>query len=297
MDRRGLLLAASALLFAGCARVPPAPVAGRPWVATPAQLSPLVIGTEHAPAVALMAQLLVRSLAARGRAAQTDLFGEAWQAALGAGESAAKPAYAGTLWASLSGGGDAPAAAELAGEVADLISPEVSVVSAAGVDGSLMWAVTEATAAEGITTLDEISGWSKGKVAAVPELAVSRADGLPGLKSAYGATFTAALAESPRERAAALTTGRAAIAAFRRSDFSGTGLHELADTNRIELADPAVILVSSRLVDAEPDMVLTMQALADKLSTAALLNLQAKVNGGASAEAVLDAWLKAQGLA
>jgi glycine betaine/choline ABC-type transport system substrate-binding protein len=181
--------------------------------------------------------------------------------------------------------------------VADLLAPEVSVVSAAGVDGSLMWAVTEATAASGITTLDQIAAWSKGKVAAVPELAVSRADGLPGLRSAYGARFTVSKAESPRERAAALTTGQAAIAAFRRSDYSGTGLHELADTNRIELADPAVILVSSRLVDAEPDVVLAMAAVAAKLSTTALLDFQAKVNGGASADGVLDAWLKAEGLA
>jgi len=293
MDRRGFLLGASVLLAAGCARVPPPEVAG----AAAAELEPLLIGTEDAPAIALMAQLLVRSLAARGRTARTELFGEAWQAALGAAEAAAKPAYAGTLWAGLGSGGIAPAAAELAGVVADLISPEVSVVSASGVDGSLMWAVTEATAAAGITTLDEIAAWSKGKVAMVPELAVSRADGLPGLKSVYGATFTATLAESPRERAAALTTGRAAIAAFRRSDYSGTGLHELADTNRIELPDPGVILVSSRLVEAEPDMVLTMQALAGKLSTTSLLNFQAKVNGGASAEGVLDAWLKAEGLA
>jgi glycine betaine/choline ABC-type transport system substrate-binding protein len=171
------------------------------------------------------------------------------------------------------------------------------VVSAAGVDGSLMWVVTESTALTGITTLDKIARWSRGKVAAVPEFAVSRADGLPGLKTAYGAGFTVSKTESPRERAAALTTGRAAIAAFRRSEYSGTGLFELADTNRIELPDPAVILVSSKLVEAEPDMVLAMQALAAKLSTGPLLDFQAKLAGGASADGVLDAWLKSEGLA
>lgn len=290
-------MAASALLAAGCARVPPPVQAGRAGVPTPSARGPLLIGTEDAPPVALMAQLLVRSLAAKGRAAGTDLFGDAWQAALGTGESAAKPAYAGTLWASLGSGGDAPASADLAGVVAELLSPEVSVVSAAGVDGSLVWAVTEETAAKGITTLDQIAAWSKGKVAAVPELAVSRADGLPGLKSAYGATFSIAKIDDPRQRAAALTTGGAAIAAFRRSDFSGTGLSELADTNGIELPDPAVILVSSRLVEAEPDVVLAMQALAAKLSTAALVDFQAKVAGGASADSVLDAWLTSEGLA
>jgi len=296
MHRRGFLLAASALLAAGCARVPPPVDAGRARVETPARPGPLVIGTEDGPPVALMAQLLVRSLAGKGLDARTELFGDAWQAALDAGESAAKPAFAGTVWAGLESGGDAPAAADLAGVVAELLTPDISVVSAPGVDGSLMWAVTEATAAKGITTLDQIAAWSKGKVAAVPELAVSRADGLPGLKSAYGATFTVTRSDNPRERAAALTTGRAAIAAFRRSDYSGTGLYELADTNRIELADPAVLLVSSRLVEAEPDVVLAMQALAAKLSTTALLDLQAKVGGGASADGVLDAWLKSEGL-
>ena len=297
MERRGFLLAASALLAAGCARVPPQGVAGAAGLATPAELGPLLIGTEDSPPVTLMAQLLVRALAAKRRAARTDLFGDAWQAALGAGESAAKPAYAGTLWASLGSGGDAPAAADLAGEVAELISPEVSVVSAAGVDGSLMWVVTESTASTGITTLDQIAKWAKGRVAAVPQLAVSRADGLPGLKTAYGATFTVAKTEGPRERAAALTTGRAGIAAFRRSEYCGTGLYELEDTNKIELADPAVILVSSKLVDTEPDMVLAMEALAAKLSTSPLLDFQAKVAGGASAVDILDAWLRAQGLA
>lgn len=289
-------MAASALLAAGCARVPPPELSGA-GAATPAELGPLLIGTEDSPPTALMAQLLVRALAAKGRTARTDVFGDAWQAALGAGESAAKPAYAGTLWASLGTGGDTPAAADLAGEVAALVSPEVSILSAGGVDGSLMWVVTESTSVAGITTLDQISKWSKGRVAAVPEFAVSRADGLPGLRSAYGASFTVARTESPRERAAALTTGRAAIAAFRRSEYCGTGLYELADTNKIELADPAVILVSSQLVDTEPDQVLAMEALAAKLTTSPLLDFQAKVAGGASAPDILDAWLKAVGLA
>lgn len=296
MQRRGFLLATSALLVAGCARVPP-PGVGMAGAATGAPLGPLVIGTEDSPPTALIAELLVLALAAKGRSARTEAFGDAWQAALGAGESAAKPVYAGTLWADLGGGGDTPAAADLAGEVAALVSPEVSVLSASGVDGSLMWVVAESTARAGITTLDQISTWSRGKVAAVPELAVSRADGLPGLKSAYGATFTVAKIENPRERAAALATGQAAIAAFRRSDYSGTGLRELTDTNRIELADPAVILVSSRLVDAEPDIVLAMNALAARLSTTALLDFQAKVGAGASADSVLTAWLKSEGLA
>lgn len=296
MNRRGFLLATSAMLAAGCARVAPPGAVGA-GVAAGAPLGPLVIGTEDFPPTALMAQLLVRALAAKGRSARTDVFGDAWQAALGAGESAAKPAYAGTLWADLGGGGDTPAAADLAGEVASLVSPEVSVLAAAGVDGSLMWVVAESTALAGITTLDQISRWSRGKVAAVPGLAVSRADGLPGLKAAYGASFTVAPTPNPRERAAAVTTGRAAIAAFRRSEFSGTGLYELADPNRIKLADPGVILVSSRLVDAEPDQVLVMEALAAKLTTAPLLDFQAKVAGGASAPDLLDAWLKAEGLA
>ncbi len=288
-------MAASALLAAGCARVPPPAVAGA-GLATPARLGPLLIGTEDSPLTALMAQLLVRVLAARGRPARTELFGDAWQAALGAGESAAKPAFAGTLWASLGSGGETPAAADLAGEVAALVSPEVSVLSAGGVDGSLRWVVAESTATAGLTTLDQISTWSRGKVAAVPEFAVSRADGLPGLKTVYGASFTVAKTEGARERAAALTTGRAAIAVFRRSEYIGTGLHELTDTNRIELPDPAVILVSSKLVEAEPDQVLAMEALAAKLTTDPLLAFQAKVAGGASASDVLDAWLRSEGL-
>lgn len=274
------------------------PGVGESAASTSTPAGPLSIGTEDSPAAAMMAQLLVRAVAATGRSARVDAFGDAWQAALGAGELAVQPAYAGTLWASLSERGDPPPAADVAGEVAGLVAPEVSLLSAAKVDGTLVWLVTEATANAGITDLAGIAKWSRGKVAAIPGYALSRGDGVPGLKAVYGAGFTVSQVEDARERAASLLSGKVGIAAFRRTDYTGaTGLFELADSDTIAEADPAVFLVSSKLVDAEPDQVLAIVAVAEKLTTDALLRLQAQVAAGGIAADVADAWLKEQGLA
>jgi glycine betaine/choline ABC-type transport system substrate-binding protein len=297
MHRRGFILGAGGLLVAGCARVAP-PAGDAATSSSPAQAGPLSIGHDASAASTLLAQLLVGAIAAKGRAARPDSLGDAWQAALGSGELAAQPAFATTLWTSLSDGGDQPAASDLAGEVASLLAPEVSILPASGVDGSLVWLVTQATAEAGITDLSRLAKWSKGREAVVPAFAVSRADGVPGLEDTYGATFTVNTVDDPLERAVRLTSGRAGIAAFRRTDYTGaSGLVVLTDNDHFGIPDPGVILVGTALTDAEPDPVLSMNAVAATLTTAALLELQGQLAAGGSAADVASLWLKAQGLA
>jgi len=161
-----------------------------------------------------------------------------------------------------------------------------------------VWRVTLDTARDNITSLGRLRGWSSGKVAAVPKLAVSRADGIHGLKTVYGAQFDVLKVEDPVQRAALLTNGSAVIAAFRRTEYTGaSGLVDLVDVEKLTLPDPGVVLLNTALTDAEPDNVLAVNAVAEKITTATLLDLQAQVAAGGTVPDVAEQWLKGQGLA
>lgn len=259
---------------------------------------PLAVGQDGTPAGAMLAQLVLGALVAKGRDASTVEQGKGWRAALGHGDLAVLTAWAGTLWASLSKQDEPPAARDLLGEVASLLAPDVSVLAIPGVEGSLVWRVAEDTAREGITSLGRLRGWSDGRVAVVPKLAVSRSDGIPGLKTVYGARFDVLKVEDPVQRASLLASGNAAVAAFRQSEYSGaSGLVDLVDTEKLTLHDPAVLLVNAALTDAEPDQVLAVNAVAQSITTDMLLDLQAQVAGGGTVPDVATRWLKDQGLA
>jgi len=297
VDRRGFLVGATALLAAGCARVPPPEASLSPASTAPAA-APLTIGQDATPAGAMLAQLIVGALMAKGRGAAVAAQGKDWQAALGHGDLSALPAYAGTVWASLSKDDEPPAAKDLLGEVAGLLAPDVSALPMPGVDGSLVWRVTADTARDGITSLARLRDWSEGKVAAVPKLAVSRADGVPGLKTVYGARFELLKVDDPVQRASLLTGGTAVIAAFRQTEYTGaSGLVDLVDVEKLTVADPGLVLVNTALTDAEPEQVLTVDAVAQALTTDMLLDLQAQVAAGGTVADVATRWLKEQGLA
>lgn len=297
VDRRGFLLGATALLAAGCARVPPPGLAPTPGPTTTAD-PPLGIGRDGTRAGAVFTRVLVETLMAKGRNASTVLAGDDWRAALGHGDLAAMPGHAATVWASLSRGAGQPGASSLLGELAGLLAPEVSLLEVPGVDGRLVWVVTTATAETGVTSLGRIAAWSRGKVAAVPPLAVSRGDGVPGLKAVYGARFDVAKVEDPFERASRLRTGAAEIAAFRRTEYTGvSGLVTLADPEKLAIADPGVVLLGTAFTEAEPDRVLELNAAAQALTTEALVELQARVAAGGNEADMAKEWLRSQGLA
>nr|WP_300148079.1 glycine betaine ABC transporter substrate-binding protein [Propionicimonas sp.] len=297
MDRRGFLLATTAVLAAGCARVPPPGAATTPQ-ATAAAVPPVEVGSDGSPAGVVITQLLTGAATARGRSAASADAGADWKAALDHGDLVALPGYAGTLWSALSTSDEPPAADALLGELADLVGPELGVLSMPHVDGGLVWLVTKETAASGIASLSRVRDWSKGKVAAVPELAISRGDGAPGLKTVYGAQFRFTEVQDPVARAARLTSGKAAVAAFQGTEYTGaSGLVALVDTEKLAAPDPAVVLVNSAFADAEPDAVLAMNDVAQALTTDALIELQAQVAAGGTVADVAQRWLVGQGLA
>ncbi len=296
MDRRGFLLGAGALALAGCARVPPAGVSGR---ATPSSgPAPLAVGSDGTLAGVLLAHLVAQALVTGGREAAVTAAEADWLASLGDGSLAAVPDYAATLWAELSDADEPPAARAVVTDVATLVAPEVSALAAEAVDGSLVWLVTPATAKAGITSLNRLTGWADGKAAAVPDLALSRADGVPGLKAVYGADLVPRTVADPAERAALVAGGTAAIGAFRRTEYTGVaGLVALDDPDQLGAPDPLVLLLHAGLADSEPDAVLALDELARALRTETLLDLQAKVAGGARPAEVARAWLGEAGVA
>lgn len=297
VDRRGFLLATTAVLAAGCARVPPPGVATTPTSAA-STAPPVDVGRDGTPAHAVITQLLVGAATAKGRTAAPADTGADWRAALGHGDLVALPGYAGTLWSALSTSDEPPGADALLGELADLVEPELGVLAMPDVDGGLVWLVSRKTAAAGITSLSRIRDWSKGKTAAVPELAISRGDGVPGLKTVYGAQFRFTDVPDPVTRAAQLTSGEAAVAAFRGTEYTGaSGLVALVDTEKLAAADPAVVLVNSAFADASPDAVLAMNDVAQALTTDLLIELQAQVAAGGTVADVAQRWLAGQGIA
>lgn len=295
MDRRGFLLGTGLVLVTGCARVAPSD----PGTAVPSpSAASLVIGSDGTPSGVLLAELLCVALRAKGRGSSVALVGEDWQASLGDGSLTAAPAYAGTLWSQLSDDTEPPTGAEaLLSDVAGLVAPEVSMLAAAGVDGGLEWLVTPGTAKAGITSLDRIGAWSKGKVVGVPPVATSRADGIPGLTGIYHATFTTESVADPGQRAAQLASGKLALAGFRRTEYTGVpGLVTLEDPDELGTADPLVVLLGAALGDTDPDAVLAMNGVAAILTTDMLLGLQGEIAGGAATTEVAGRWLAANGL-
>lgn len=298
MDRRAFLLGAGVVALAGCARVPPPGLRPSASPSPTPTTAPLAVGDDGTPAGALLAHLFAQAMLATGRAASVAASGDDWQAALGDGTLAAFPAYARTLWATLSSDAEPPTAEQVVTDVAELVAPEVSMLAVPKVDGGLVWLVTRQTADSGIASLDRIGPWSKGKVAAVPSLAIPRGDGIPGVRAVYQASFTAAEVEDPRERASQLGSGEAALAVFRRTEYTGsTGLVALSDPDQFAVADPLVILLHAGLADTEPEAVLALDGVAKALTNDTLLDLQAKVAAGTGLPVVAKAWLTEQGLA
>lgn len=296
VDRRTFLLGLSAIAAAGCARVPPPGLASPGGSAAPSV--PWVIGNGVGSDLDLLGALIGQALGAGGRNYSTVVVGEEWQASLGHGDVSLLPAFGATRWAELSKEAEPPAAADVVPELAGLLEPDVSVLEVPGVDGSLVWMVTQETAHDGITSLSRIKAWSDGKTAAVPDFVENRDDGIPGLEAVYGAEFDVEVVVEAERREALLLSGEAAIGAFRRTEYlSESGLVELVDVEKLTLADPAVVLLNTALTEAEPDQVLLIDRVVKAVTTDVLINLQAQVAEGGAPSDVALSWLKEQGLA
>jgi hypothetical protein len=236
----------------------------------------------------MLTALLTGAVAGLGTAA----LGADWRTALGERGICAAPLFAGTAWAQLSDA-DEPSD-DVVGDLAGLLEPDVSVMAAGGLDGSLVWL---ARSSSGVTSLEQLARAYQGKVAAVPSFAVDRADGLPGLELIYGTQATHVVEDDPVARAALVTSGKAAFCAVRKIDYPGTDrLVELDDPSGMTATDPVVLGVNAAWADADPKAVLELNAVLKALTDADLVALQRQVAGGSARPDVAHRWLAGKGL-
>ncbi|MCE1175420.1 MAG: hypothetical protein LWW77_12575 [Propionibacteriales bacterium] len=287
MDRRSLLLGASALLLAGCARVEPSAPTPSPTPVGSPSAAGVGIGVEATATGTLLGALLVGAAAKLGTAAIAQPSPTEVISALQAGTFVATPVWASSTWAELSDDEELPQ--DVLTELAGLLEPKVSVLAPGLVDGGLVWM---ATAASGQKSLEDLSEWSQGKAAAVPAMAIERSDGLGALNAIYRTNFQALTLDDPVARATAVASGQAAIGAFRRSEYlGGVSLVELIDPDQMCVSDQLVLLVNSTYADASPQQVLAMNAVVQALTTDQVVALAGQVAQGTAVAEVAHGWL------
>lgn len=287
MDRRAFLIGAGALVLTGCAQTKPAaPVSGSPSAA--ASQPPMAIGVDATMAGTVLGQLLSGSA---GAGASAQVMGSDWFAILGGGTLVAAAVYGLTAWNELSESEDPTD--NLVQDLADLVDPEITVMNPGQTDGGLVWMTS---AKSGVGTMENLAPWSQGKAAAIPSWGNERADGLLGLNAIYGTTFTASVQDDPIARAALVASGQAGVGAFRRTEYLGDAeLVELTDPDQMTSADPVLLLVNSAFVDSNPQSVLKLTAVVDKLTTDDLVAIQRQIAEGSTRAA--QSWLTAHAMA
>lgn len=276
-------MGAGALVLTGCAQIKPGDNATPSSTATP---SVVQIGVESTKVGAMISDLLVGAVSS----AKTQPIDTDWLSILGGGSLAAAVVYGGTVWAELSPADDPPS--DLVTELAGLVDPEVKVMSPGKADGSMVWM---ATASSGMKSMDGLAAWSKGKLAAIPEFANSRADGLPGINTIYGTNFSAVVENDPIARAQLVSSGKAGVGVFRATEnLGGAQLVALSDPDKMVAADPVLLLVNSGFAQNDPDTVLKLNAVITKLTNSDLISMQQQVVQGKTDTAAN--WLRSHGL-
>jgi glycine betaine/choline ABC-type transport system substrate-binding protein len=140
--------------------------------------------------------------------------------------------------------------------------------------------------------LEDLAEWSQGKAAAVPAMAIERADGLGALNAIYRTNFQALTQDDPVARAAAVASGQAAIGAFRRTEYlGGAALVELIDPDQMCISDQLILLVNAGYADASPQQTLAMNAVVQGLGTADVASLAGQVAQGKAVDQVAHDWL------
>lgn len=290
MNRRAFLLGTAGLALAGCARAQPSPAEPSPATSPSGAATGAAVGVEPSATGKMLGALLVT--VAQNSLVTTQPTGPDWLAALRGGGLASAPVYASSVWAGLSD--SAEPSEDVVSDLAGLVEPEVNVLTPGATEGGLVWMSAPTS---GIKSLDDLADWSVGKAAAVPSLALERADGPPGLSAIYRTRFTTIVQDDPVARAKLVATGAAAVGAFRRTDYlGGAALVELADPDKMCVADPLVLLVNAGFAERSPHQVLAQSSVFQTLTNAELNALQAQVAGGASVAEVARLWLAEKGL-
>jgi glycine betaine/choline ABC-type transport system substrate-binding protein len=294
----GKLLRAAGVLalvvvLAGCAREAPVPSespvesSGTPTPTRVLQVAAGPTAAERTLAAVCAESLRLGGVAVEVVAAPAAL-GDTLSA-LGRGEIALYPGFAETLLELQLGGAEPPAPEEVVTELATRLSPKVSLLNPAGLDGRLVWA------SAGPATWTDALASEAAKVAVVPGFAVERADGVPAVRSLYGAALDYQTLDDPGARREQVASGGALVGAFRALDVVElSGLTQLADDKGVTRADPVAILFTAALADSDPEPVLKVDAAMKALTAEVFGELETRVAGGSDPSEVAAQWVKSK---
>ena len=266
---------------------------------------PIVVGSAAFGESEILAEIYAQALSARGIDASTKLdIGqrEAYIGAIKDGSIDLFPEYTGNLLLFLDPENTATAPDEIESALEDALPEGLDVLDAApGEDKDSLNVTAEFAEKNGVASIADLAKIDGLKLAANPEFK-TRGYGLPGMEKIYGITgvqFTGIADGGGPATVKALTSGKVDVADI----YSTTP--SITDNKLVTLEDPKNLIAAQNVVplireDAETDEVeKTLDAVSAKLTTEALLQLNATFNGPDKPKAadVAAEWLKANGLA
>lgn len=269
---------------------------------------PIVVGSASFGESEILAEIYAQALKAKGIDASTHLdIGqrEAYIGALKDGSISLFPEYSGNLLTFLDPNATASAPDDVVTALKSTLAskePDLTVLTPSAAEDKDSLNVTSQFAQQhNVHSIADLKGVSGLSLAANPEFK-TRAYGIPGLQKLYGISgikFTAISDGGGPETLKALTSGKVDVADIYSTTPSITQNHlvTLEDPKHLIAAQNVIPLLRKDHDNPQVDQVL--DAVSAKLTTAALLDLNAKFNGPDKPKAadVAAQWLKDNGLA
>lgn len=282
--------------------------AGASSSASGAGTQPIVVGSASFGESEILAEIYAQALKAKGIDASTHLdIGqrEAYIGALKDGSISLFPEYSGNLLTFLDPNATATAPDDVVAALKSTLAskePDLTVLTpSAAEDKDSLNVTSEFAKKNNLHSIADLKGISGLSLAANPEFK-TRAYGIPGLEKVYGITgikFTGISDGGGPATLKALTSGKVDVADIYSTTPSITEnkLVTLEDPEHLIAAQNVIPLIRKDHDNAQVDTVIN--AVSAKLTTQALLELNAKFNGPDKPKAadVAGAWLKENGLA
>ncbi|GAB3748713.1 glycine betaine ABC transporter substrate-binding protein [Microlunatus parietis] len=260
-----------------------------------------VVGAPESAEGALLAQLYVGALQAKGLSAGTEPVGERadYLQRLREGRLALVPDHTGALLTELNPAQAASTASEVEDQLPEAAGPDLVVVKPASASAKVSFVITKATAdAKQVATLDDLAKISDGTVLGGPADLPRQKYGPEALTAIYGARF-ASFRPYPDSAALArdLGAGTVSVGAFSGTDpvLAGDSFVRLEDPEAMVLPEN-VTAVGGAAIKANPTALGAIEAVHAALTTQELTVLKSQVGSGEPVDKVAAAWLSARGL-
>lgn len=260
-----------------------------------------LVGAPESAEGALLAQLYVSAMQAKGISAGTEPVGERsdYLQQLREGRLALVPDHTGALLTELNPAQAASTASEVDDQLPTAAGPDLVVIKPAPASAQVSFVITKATAdAKQVATLDDLAKLTGGTVLGGPTDLPSQKYGPEALAAIYGAKF-ASFRPYPDSVTLArdLGAGTVSVGAFSGTDpaLAGDSFVRLDDTESMVLPEN-ITAVASTAFEANPAALAAIEAVHAALTTQELTVLKSQVGSGEPVDQVATAWLSARGL-